>query len=86
MRAQTNVQADVNKPGLTDLAYNLITILENKAKATRAYEQYIQDAQKANSPDCAELMQRIQQDDLRHIDELKQHVSVVLKGKTMGAH
>lgn len=86
MRTQGNMQADANKPGLTDLAYNLVTILENKAKATRAYEQYIQDAKKANSPDCAALMQRIQQDDLRHIDELKQHVSVVLEGRTMGGH
>lgn len=81
MKAQQNTQVESGKSGLTDLAYNLVTILEHKAKASRAYEQYIKDAQKANSPDCAALMQRIKEDDMRHIDELKQHVTGVLAGK-----
>lgn len=70
-------------PGLSDNAYNLITILENKAKGVRAYETYRSDAQREGSPDCAALIERIYQDDLRHIEELKQHVSAVLLGGKM---
>lgn len=69
--------------GLSDNAYNLVTILENKAKGVRAYQTYRDDAQREGSPDCAELIERIYQDDLRHIEELKQHVSVVLLGNKM---
>lgn len=68
-------------PGLSDLEFNLVTVLANKAKGSRAYQTYVADARKANSSECAELLERIWRDDLRHIDELKQHVAAVLTGK-----
>lgn len=78
-------QSNVTRPGLSNLAYNLVTILENKAKAAHAYETYKEDARQEGSPDCVALIERIHQDDLRHIDELKQYVASVLAGGKLGA-
>lgn len=78
-----NSSNSAGQNGLSDLAYDLVTIMHNKAKAIRAYETYIGDAQKANSQECAQLMQRIHEDDLRHLEELKLHVAAVLTGGPM---
>ena len=78
-------QKNTVQAGLNNNAYNLVTILENKAKAVRAYDAYKEDAEQEGSPDCAALIERIQQDDLRHIEELKQHVPIVLGGGKMNA-
>lgn len=75
-----NPQVSTKQPGLNDLTYNLVTVLQKKAKAVRAYETYIADAQKAGSEDCAKLLQRIHEDDLRHIEELKRHVAIAFSG------
>jgi hypothetical protein len=69
--------------GLSDLAYNLVTMLAKKAKAAEVYDQYLEDARAANSQDCVRLIQQIQQDDLRHIEELKGHVIAALSGGQM---
>jgi hypothetical protein len=80
-----NAKQNKSGAGLSDLQYNLVTILKHKAEAVRAYETYRADAQQAESPGCAELIERIHQDDLRHIEELKQHVMTVLQGATMSS-
>jgi hypothetical protein len=67
--------------GLSDLAYDWVTILHHKTKALRAYSDYIDDARKANSQECADLMQRIFEADRRQVEEIKQHVMQVLGGK-----
>lgn len=67
--------------GLSDLAYDWITILKKKAEALRAYNIYLEDARKAHSQECIDLLQRIRDADRRQIDEIKQHVQDVLIGK-----
>lgn len=64
--------------GLSDLAYDLVTVLSNKAKGARAYEAYIEDARRANATECAQLLERLWKEDQRQIEELKQHIEVVL--------
>ncbi|MCU0492706.1 MAG: hypothetical protein MUD01_14030 [Chloroflexaceae bacterium] len=66
---------------ISNLEYDWITIIQNKAEAVRAYDQYIQDAQNANSQACVELMQRIRDEDMQHLEEARQHLMMVMNGE-----
>jgi hypothetical protein len=48
---------------LSDLAYDWITLIQNKAQALNAYDQYIQDAEQANSPECAAFFRKVHDTD-----------------------
>ncbi|MEP0853928.1 hypothetical protein NC991_26650 [Funiculus sociatus GB1-A4] len=49
------MQATDNTRAVSNLEYDLLTVLQNKAEALKAYETYIQDAQQMGSQPCAEL-------------------------------
>jgi len=49
-----------------------------------AYDQYIQDAEAANSPECAAYFRKVHDADKAHLAEAKEHLVAVLQGK-MGA-
>ncbi len=67
---------------ISDLEYDLLTVLKNKAEAVQMYDTYVRDAQKANSQPCVELLQKLQQEDTQHVQELRRHLQEVLqKGK-----
>jgi hypothetical protein len=57
---------------LDNLTFDLITILHEKSKGLEAYDKYIRDAQ--NDQQLREVLERIRQDDHRHINELQQHL------------
>lgn len=69
---------------LSDLAYDWITLIQNKAQALMAYDQYIKDAEAAKSPDCAAFFRKVHDADKAHLAEAKQHLVKVLQGQ-MGA-
>jgi rubrerythrin len=70
------------KKAVSDLEYDLLTVLKNKAEAVQIYDGYIQDAQQAGSPPCVELLGKLQQEDMRHAEEVRQHLQEVMqKGK-----
>jgi hypothetical protein len=69
---------------LSNLAYDWITLIQNKAQALMAYDQYIQDAEKARSPECAAFFRKVHDADKAQLAEAKQHLIAVLQGK-MGA-
>ncbi len=66
---------------LSDLAYNWITLIQNKAQALNAYDQYIQDAEQAGSPECAAFFRKVHDADKAQLAEAKQHLVAVLQGK-----
>ncbi|WAS89792.1 hypothetical protein [Nannocystis punicea] len=66
---------------LSNLAYDWVTIIQHKSEALRAYQQYIQDAQQANSPECVELMRKIHEQDSEHVREATRHLVEVLGGR-----
>ena len=68
---------------LSDLAYDWITLMQNKAQALLAYDQYIRDAEQAGSPECAAFFRKVHDADKAHLAEAKQHLVAVLQG-TMG--
>ena len=66
---------------ISDLAYDWITLVQNKAQALMAYDQYIKDAEAANSPECVAFFRKVHDADKAHIAEAKQHLVAVLEGK-----
>jgi hypothetical protein len=69
---------------LSDLAYDWITLIQNKAQALMAYDQYIKDAEKAGSAECAAFFRKVHDADKAQIEEAKQHLLAVLQGKMGG--
>ena len=66
---------------LSNLEYDWITLMQNKAQALMAYDQYIKDAEQANSPECAEFFRRVHDADKAQLAEARKHLSAVLQGK-----
>ena len=67
---------------MSDLEYDLLTVLHNKAEAQKAYDTYIQDAQSMDSQPCVELFQKLKQSEMEQIQEIRHHLKEVMeKGK-----
>jgi len=66
---------------LSNLEYDWITLMQNKAQALMAYDQYIRDAEQANSPACVAFFRRVHDADKAQLAEARQHLSAVLQGK-----
>ena len=69
---------------LSNLAYDWVTLVQNKAQALMAYDQYIKDAEAAGSADCAAFFRKVHDADKAQLEEAKRHLAAVLDGK-MGA-
>lgn len=66
---------------LSNLEYDWVTLIQNKAQALMAYDQYIKDAEQANSPECAAFFRRVHDTDKSQLAEAKRHLIAVLQGK-----
>lgn len=67
---------------ISNLEYDLLTVLQNKSEALKAYDTYMKDAQETGSQPCIELFQKLQQADMQHAQEIRQHLQEVMqKGK-----
>ena len=71
-----------NSQVISNLEYDLLTVLHNKSEALNAYDKYIQDAQDTGSQPCVELFQKLQQAESQQAQEIRQHLQEVMqKGK-----
>jgi hypothetical protein len=68
-----------NSQAISNLEYDFITVLHNKAEAVKAYDSYIQDAQQAGSQPCVELFQKLQQSDMQQAQEIRHHLQQVMQ-------
>ena len=66
---------------ISNLAYDWITLIQNKAQALMAYDQYIKDAEQANSPECVAFFRKVHDADKAQLAEAQQHLVAVLQGK-----
>lgn len=67
---------------ISNLEYDLLTVLKNKSEAVQLYDTYIRDAEQLGSQPCAELLKKLQQADRDHAQEVRQHLQEVMqKGK-----
>ena len=72
-------QSSGEDPHLSNLAYNWVTFVKNKAQAVKAYEQYISDAEKAGANECADLFRKACKADLEQLGQARHHLSAILK-------
>ncbi|MBD2093002.1 hypothetical protein H6F67_24450 [Microcoleus sp. FACHB-1515] len=68
---------------LSNLEYDLLTVLQNKAEAIKAYDTYIKDAQEMQSQPCVELFQKLMQHDMEMAQEIRHHLQQVMQNGKM---
>ncbi|MGF1570437.1 MAG: hypothetical protein ACFCVD_20580 [Nodosilinea sp.] len=59
---------------VSDLEYDWLAVMENKAKALNAYDKYIEDARAANSEECIELFSQLKQTEAEQVKEIRKHL------------
>lgn len=72
-----------NNRALSNLEYDLLTVLQNKAEAVKAYDTYIKDAQEMQSQPCVELFQKLMQQDMEVVQEIRHHLQQVMQNGKM---
>jgi hypothetical protein len=66
------MNASSGTKAISNLEYDLLTVLQNKAEAVQMYDTYVKDAEEMNSQPC----------DKQHVQEIRQHLQEVMqKGK-----
>ncbi|MCG6134921.1 MAG: hypothetical protein MET45_09685 [Nostoc sp. LLA-1] len=64
---------------ISNLEYDFISVLYNKAEAVKAYDGYIKDAQEVNSQPCVELFQKLRQSEMEQAQEISHHLQQVMQ-------
>ena len=72
-----------NSQVISNLEYDLLTVLQNKSQALQAYEKYMEDAQATGSQPCVELFQKLQETDQQQAQEIRQHLQQVMQKSKM---
>lgn len=72
-----------NSKVVSDLEFDLLTVLKNKSEAIQIYNTYIQDAQNTDSSPCVELFQKLQQEEMKQAEEVRRHLQEVMQKSKM---
>lgn len=56
---------------ISDVTYDLVTVLSNLGEAVDALDTYIEDAKKANDREALQVFEQIRADDMRHAELLR---------------
>lgn len=75
--------ANESANAISNLEYDLLTVLQNKAEAVKAYDTYIQDAQSMSSQPCVELFQKLKEEDMKVAQEIRHHLQQVMQSGKM---
>lgn len=70
--------ANGNKP-VSNLEYDLLTVMQNKCEAVKAYDTYIQDAQSAGSQPCVDLLNKLKESEMDQVQEIRNHLQQVMQ-------
>jgi hypothetical protein len=74
MQNKEGVQADKGSGyfPITDLQFDVVTVIYEKSKALQAYDSYLRDTQA--KPELREIFEQIAEDDRKHVEMLKKHL------------
>lgn len=64
---------------MSDLAYDLATVLANCGEAVDALDEYIEDARRANMSEAARVLEQIREDEMRHCELVRNLISDLAK-------
>jgi rubrerythrin len=65
-------QASTGNTGMTDVTYNLVSILYHALQGAETYDQYISDAEQKNDKDLAQFFRDTKEENQRRADRAKQ--------------
>ncbi|MBE9216097.1 hypothetical protein IQ247_26125 [Plectonema cf. radiosum LEGE 06105] len=68
---------------ISNLEYDFLSVLQNKAEAIKAYDTYIKDAQAADSQPCVEFFQKLRQTEMQQVQEVRRHLQQVMENGKM---
>ncbi len=68
---------------ISDLEFDLLSVLKNKAEAVQIYNSYIEDARAADSQPCVQLLEKLQQEDKKQVEEIRHHLQQVMQNGKM---
>lgn len=69
-------------PAMTNLSYDIVTVLQSKLEAIAAYETYMKDCMESGDTACQNLVAELKQDDERHVVRLRAELErMVREGK-----
>lgn len=72
-----------NETPISNLEYDLLTVLHHKSEAVKAYEIYVKDAQEIGSQRCAELFEKLREQDTQQAQEIREHLQEVMQKGSM---
>ncbi len=64
---------------MSDVTYDLVTVLSNCAEAVDVLDEYIDAAKKSNERDVLNLFEQIRQDEIRHCEMTKHLINNLVK-------
>lgn len=69
-------------PTMTNLSYDIVTVLQSKLEAIAAYEIYLKDCKESGDSACQQLVAELKMDDERHVAKLRAELErMVREGK-----
>ncbi|HYX34209.1 MAG TPA: hypothetical protein VE954_13980 [Oligoflexus sp.] len=73
-----NTQQNSASP-LSNLLYDFISVLHNKAEGLQACEKYLRDAEQQNSQSCIDMLNRVIEQDRQMVVELRDHLAEMMQ-------
>jgi bacterioferritin (cytochrome b1) len=67
---------------MTNLSYDVLTVLQNKLEAVAAYEHYLKDCHESGNAECQKLVAELKADDERHIELLRKEIERMVRAGT----
>ncbi len=64
---------------MTNLSYDVLTVLHNKLEAVAVHVRYIQDAQQAGDDKVRQLLEDLKREDDRHIERVRGELERLVK-------
>jgi hypothetical protein len=83
----SNQTAQKHESPISNLLYDVVTIMHTKGKGLVAYEKYLKDAE-GHDEKLTKLLKRLKQQDIEAVEELKEYLTACLrddKSKSNGA-
>jgi len=64
---------------LSNLNYDLLTVLQNKLEAVAAYDAYLKDCQESGDEECQRLVADLKRDDEQHVERLRAQLERIVR-------
>jgi hypothetical protein len=64
---------------MSNLNYDLLTILQSKLEALAAYEAYEQDCRETGDKECQDIVAQLKRDDERHVEILRGELERIVR-------